>query len=135
MIGICKKCHCTHSMPLRKSDFGLCFRNRKHRVSELTRHNIPGECGIRRGFGGVNISIITGLMRSARTQVVPPRGHPEKCQFYSTICILNSSISGFLEFRARQTCQPSSAHHQNTRRASIASNTNHGDRLQQLCNK
>ena len=55
-------------MPLRKSDFGL----RKTGVSEigntglpnatsLTRHNIPGECGIRRGFGGVNILIITGL--------------------------------------------------------------------------
>ena len=55
-------------MPLRKSDFGL----RKTGVSEigntglpnatsLTRHSIPGECGIRRGFGGVNIWIITGL--------------------------------------------------------------------------
>ena len=59
-------------MPLRKSDFGL----RKTGVSEITNtglanamsltcHNIPGECGIRRGFGGVNILIIMGLSATA----------------------------------------------------------------------
>ena len=68
IIGICKKCRCTHSMPLRKSDFGLrktgvceIANTRLANATSLTRYKIPGEYGIRRGFGGANILIIMGL--------------------------------------------------------------------------
>ena len=65
----------------------------------------------------------------------PRRGHPEKCQFCSTICILNISISGWPRIPRISRAPNMPAVLRSPSRASIASNTNHGDRLQQLCNK